>query len=114
MHKKCVIDRGFKVVLLAGDFQTFGHIVRWNKQNQPSPSWMYPVPGEWHWWVQSLVAINQEWWDTNFSKLNCKCEFCEKGVGQHWDGVEKFNRFKFLHETYIIEAMEYIIEAALG
>ena len=53
---------------------------------------------------------NQEWWDKNFSKLNGKLEFCEKGVGQHWDGVENFNRFKFFHETYIIAAVEYLTE----
>ena len=54
------------------------------------------------------MAINQECWDTNISKLNGKFDFCEKGVEQHWGGDEKFNRFKFFHETYIIAAMEYL------
>ena len=110
VHKKCVVEQGFKVVLLVGDFQTFGHMVRWNKMNKTGNSWMCPVPGEWHWWVHSLMAINQEWWDTNFSRLNAQGEFCEKGVEQKWDGVEKFNRYKFFHETYIIAAMQYLTE----
>ena len=56
------------------------------------------------------MAINQEWWHTNFSELNGKGEFCEKGVEQRWDSVEKFNRYKFFHETYIITAMEYLAD----
>ncbi len=49
VHKKCVVEQGFKVVLLVGDFQTFGHMVRWNKMTKTGNSWMCPVPGEWHW-----------------------------------------------------------------
>ena len=66
--------------------------------------------GEWHWWVHTLMAINQEWWDTNFSKLNSKFESCRKGVEQHRGGVETFNRFKLFHETYITAAMENLNE----
>ena len=48
VYKKCVVQDGCRAVLLAGDFQRFCHLVRWNKLH-PSESWMCPVPGEWHW-----------------------------------------------------------------
>ena len=38
VHKQCVVENGCKVVLLAGDLQTFGLMVRWNKPNHSSPS----------------------------------------------------------------------------
>ena len=98
VYKKCVLQDGASVVLVAGDFQNFGHLVRWNKLH-PYASWMRPVPGEWHWWAHSLMAINKEWWHTNVSKINGKGEFCDKGVEQKWGSVEKFNRYKFFRET---------------
>jgi hypothetical protein len=104
---KCITQQQHKVVILAGDYQTFKGIICFKQQHRETTKWLAPVPGEWHWWVHALMAIHQVWFDVLFVRL-IDDGFCSHTVIEKWDSVEKFAHYRFFHETFICAALEYL------
>ena len=110
VYNKCIIELHFKVVLLAGDFQTFKGLVMFKKRHPETTRWLCPVPGDFHWWVHSVMAIHEIWWDVIFMRLHDEDEFGLNTVIEKWDSVEKFDKYRFFHETIICAALQYLHE----
>jgi hypothetical protein len=108
IEEKCINEMGHKVVILAGDYQTFKNIICLKQQHRETTKWLCPVPGEWHWWVHALMAIHQTWFDVLFVHLIETDGFCSHTVINRWDSVEKFAHYRFFHETFTCAALEYL------
>ena len=110
VEDECINRHGCKVVILMGDFQTFKNLVRFKLQHPETTRWLCPVPGEWHWWVHSLMAIHKSWFPVLFENINDVGDLCYISVNEVWSNVEKLNPYKFFHNTFICGAMQYLNE----
>lgn len=110
IQENLVRKEGKSFVLVAGDFQTYGLMVRFKKENKEHAEWLVPVPGEWHAWVHALMAIHEKWYIVVLQKIVEDDSFCNGTVAEKWDSVEKFNRYKFCYEAFIIGATKFLNE----